>query len=1100
MVRQTFDAECTMWPFRRYPLAELQKMWGGAPFDTVFNYTHFHVYKSLKGMDGLKVIGARFLGQSHFPLRAEFNRDPFVDSIHLDLECDMQKISQSRLENIGGYYTRVLSAMAQNPLESHDAQAHLSESEKHLICTEWNDTSETHLKDRCIHQIFESQAACAPDRIAVAFGDLQMTFFELNARANKMAHYLRRAGVGPEVLVGIFMERSPEVIISILGILKAGGGYIPLDPDSPQGHIKNILESSHIGVILTHDHLSKVFSADAIETLCVERILDDQKTGCTENLATRVAPENVAYVIYTSGSTGEPKGVAVTHHNLVNSTHARTAYYRERVAKFLLVSPFFFDSSVAGIYWTLCQGGTLVLPGPGKERDVLHLADLIDRHEISHWLSIPSLYEILLEEAPEKLCSLRVVILAGEAFLAGLQLRHYEQLLDTKIFNEYGPTEATVWSLVHFVPPSGSEGSIPVGRPVANTKIYLLNAHQHPVCLRVPAELHIGGLNVARGYLNRPGLTAEKFIPDAWSKIPGNRLYKTGDLGRYVVDGNVEFLGRTDRQVKIQGHRIETEEIRSILRQHPGVRDAVVAAQKNRLGNDQLFAYVVRDNCYLGAKEQELRRTQDHVANWQSLFEKTYEDAVVDRTSNFNTTGWDSSYMRLPIPDIEMQEWVDQTVDRILGLHPERVLEIGCGTGLLLFHIAPHCSQYIGTEFSERVLKSLKQNLSILGSKADRVKVLNREASNFRGVDQASVDTVIINSVSQYFPTAHYFLDVLTKAAKAVEPGGRIFVGDVRDLRLLKAFHLSVEMQQASSSLPVAELRKKVRIRLLQEKELVIHPGFFHCLKSHIKQVTHVEILPKRGRHNNEMNRFRYDVTLHVDSQVSCGSADRYLDWQAQALTLPDVKKALEEGHSETVVVTSIPDKRVAFDLNAAECLFKEKGDRNVGAFREHLANFEAPEVDVENLVACANGLGYELSFQQGGEAKPGMIDAIFTYPSKGKQANPKAQIVRRQLEVQNENSLGAYTNNPLNSSIEVDLKGELTRLVENKLPKYMVPSHFVMLYELPLTPNGKVDYQKLPNPEQEVRLKKEKTDKILEKIASMSDEEVEELLNTLSP
>jgi amino acid adenylation domain-containing protein len=457
-----------------------------------------------------------------------------------------------------------------------------------------NNTKVDYPLEACIHQLFEAQVERTPDAVAVVFENEQLTYRELNRRANQLAHYLQKLGVKPEMLVGICVERSLEMIVGLLGILKAGGAYLPLDPSYPQDRLAFMLEDAQVSVLLTQQKLIAGFSEYKAQRFCLDTDWEVIAQESEEKPVIRVTADNLAYTIYTSGSTGKPKGVLVTHQNLVHSTSARISYYSEPVTSFLLLSSFGFDSSIAGIFWTLCQGGILVLPPDKFQQELLQLTKFIAQHQISHLLSLPSLYSLILEQAePQQLTCLRSVIVAGEPCSRELVERHTKLLAHTSLFNEYGPTEGTVWSSVYHCQPSGLTTQVPIGRPIANMQIYLLDKYLSPVPIGVPGEIYIGGAGIARGYLNRPELTNQKFIPNPFSAEPGQRLYKTGDLARYLSDGNIEFLGRLDHQVKIRGFRIEQGEVESTLLQHPTVRETTVIAREDIPGDKRLVAYVV---------------------------------------------------------------------------------------------------------------------------------------------------------------------------------------------------------------------------------------------------------------------------------------------------------------------------------------------------------------------------------------------------------------------------------------------------------------------------------------------------------------------------
>ena len=493
------------------------------------------------------------------------------------LEYNVDLFDASTIRRMARHLEHLLETAVSNPDEQVSRLPLLTDDERRQILFEWNDTQAENEPPVCIHELFAQQAAAKPQAVALAHKDEQLTYRQLNERANKLAHHLRRLGTGSESVVGVCLARSVDAVVAILGVLKAGGAYLPLDPSYPRERLSWMLADAGAQIVITEEFLER--NADEIET----QLKADFKTTITS--------QNLAYVIYTSGSTGKPKGVLVSHRNLAHSTLARFHYYQERLDSFLLLSPFAFDSSVAGLFWTLCRGGMLVIPEEDSHQDSAYLAELIERHSVSHVLGLPALYEIILREArPGQLASLRTVIVAGEPCPPELAQHHAEILPHAAFFNEYGPTEASVWSSVHRCDWSTDQNSVPIGRPVANTQIYVLDSQLQPVPIGVTGEVYIGGEGVARGYLNHPDQTAERFVPNAFSTKAGARCYRTGDLARFLADGNIEYIGRNDFQVKIRGYRIELSEIELALVQHSDVREAVVLANKT---NERLTAYVV---------------------------------------------------------------------------------------------------------------------------------------------------------------------------------------------------------------------------------------------------------------------------------------------------------------------------------------------------------------------------------------------------------------------------------------------------------------------------------------------------------------------------
>jgi amino acid adenylation domain-containing protein len=506
------------------------------------------------------------------------------------LYYDTQVFQSATIASLAEQLQTLLASASQHPEALVSQLELLSDTERQRILVTFNQTQAPEPHHLCLHHLFEAQSAHTPDRIAAVCADQYLTYAALNARANQLAHHLQQLGVAPQVRVGICLEGSLDMLVGIFGVLKAGGAYVPLDPTYPQERLAFMAADVQTPVLLTQARFLEGVVEHGPQVVCLDTGWEAIAQHSEANPVSEVTPAHLAYVLYTSGSTGQPKGVLVTHGNVAHSTQARLTYYRQPISVFLLLSSFAFDSSVAGLFGTLCQGGTLIFPGAGQQADLGHLTTLIARHSVSHVLSLPSLYALLLQQAsPSQLDSLRAVIVAGEACLRGLVTQHYERLPDAALFNEYGPTEGTVWSSVYPCRLQDVATSVPIGRPIANTQIYLLNAQLQPVPIGIPGELYIGGAGVTIGYCNRAALTAARFLPHPFSDVPGARLYKTGDLGRYRPDGAIEFLGRTDQQVKIRGFRIELGEVEAVLHEHPAITEAVAVASSPQ----HLVAYLV---------------------------------------------------------------------------------------------------------------------------------------------------------------------------------------------------------------------------------------------------------------------------------------------------------------------------------------------------------------------------------------------------------------------------------------------------------------------------------------------------------------------------
>ncbi len=540
----------------------------------------------------LKTSDARYIEYSNYPLALLVVPGEQMQVIAV---YDQGWFDEETISRLLSHFENILNQMVLKQNAELSELSLMSEAERSLVLHQWNETDAPYPKDTGIHTLIEKYAKETPFNQAVVFEDRILTYGELNEAANALAKNLIDLGVRPDTLVGVYLERSPELIIAILGILKAGGAYVPIDPSYPDERVVFILQDTKCPVVVTHSDLTHQLPEFKSNEFRGSLVLIDEISplvpGKMPLELPQIQPDNLAYVIYTSGSTGTPKGVMVTHQNLVHSTTARINYYPDTIDSFLLLSSFAFDSSLAGIFGTLCQGGKLVLPRQRQEQDASSLVSLIHQHQVTHMLTLPSLYMVLLELfSQDQLKSLRNIIVAGEACPPELAQRHFNTIPHARLYNEYGPTEATVWCTVYELTQDDVNVSVPIGKPIANTKVYILDEHGHPCPIDITGELHVGGEGVARGYLNQTALTAQRFIPNPFlSELPegktaqesGSRIYKTGDLARWRPDGEIEFLGRIDNQVKIRGYRVELGEIENVLLSHPDIREAVVIARQD---------------------------------------------------------------------------------------------------------------------------------------------------------------------------------------------------------------------------------------------------------------------------------------------------------------------------------------------------------------------------------------------------------------------------------------------------------------------------------------------------------------------------------------
>ncbi|MET0418578.1 MAG: amino acid adenylation domain-containing protein [Actinoplanes sp.] len=910
--------------------------------------------------------------------------------------------------------------------------------EERKLLVEWNDTAADFPAGSTVARMFEEQVERTPDLIAVVCGEQRITYRELNARANRIAHHLRGLSVGPEVVVAVCLPRGVPAVIAIMAVLKSGGVCAPLDPEYPRSRLAFMIADTGAAVVLTERALTGVLPAhDATVVL-----LGDED-GCPEtDPGAHAGPQNLAYIFYTSGSTGTPKGAEITHISLTRVLAGMREGWSAGAPVTTQLAPISFDAALLELWCPLTQGGRTVVQ-EGRIPDPEQLGATIQREGVTAvWLTAPLLHQFA-DVALDSLAGVEAILTGGEVLSPQHVAKVQQRYPDVRIYNGYGPTEAGTATTMYPVPPGiATDRPVPIGRPLPNTTLYVLDAAMRPAPIGSQGELYIGDVAVCRGYHGRPGQTARRFVPDPFSDRPGARLYRSGDLVRYRSDGNLDFVGRVDDQVKIRGHRVELGEVEASLTAHPEVAGAVAMVREDVPGERRLVAYVV-------SRGESDRRAgeSDHIAEWRALFEdSTGRHHTVDGT--FNTYGWNDSYQRQPIPAEQMREWRDDTLSRIPVRDGESVLEIGCGTGLLAWRLSEQAQRYVGTDFSPGTLADLQGHFREAGRANARFQT--QEATDFSGIDGERFDLVVLNSIVQYFPDAGYLDDVLDKAIGVVDRG-RIFVGDVRNLGLEIPFQVSL-LQGSDDREDV--VRERVKLAVEGENELLVAPAYFQRLAARHPEITHVEVLPKRSRARNEMSCYRYDVVLHIGEPAPPFRPPAWTTWDGDATTLRD---ALRE-RPGYLAYREIPNARTAESTEAAAKLMPTL--RGESALRSGAGE----PLDPADVYAVAEEAGYEAHLSLLSPRNAGTFDAVLI-------PRPAAPV---RVDFEPPAPSGERTtSHPISRRItgkaQDRLVPELREHLAATLPEYMLPTGIVVLTELPLNANGKVDRSALPAPDGEL-------------------------------
>ncbi|RBL90134.1 non-ribosomal peptide synthase/polyketide synthase [Chitinophaga flava] len=968
------------------------------------------------------------------------------EGIKVELEYCEDLFSEGTMQRMVDHYLELLKAVVAAPASHIGTLNILSETERQALVYGFNDTAVAYPAEKTITDLFEEQAHKTPAAMALSFGSQQLTYSALEDQSNRLAQYLKSLGVRPGMFVPVCLDRSAELIVSILAILKAGGVFVPIDPEYPKERISFMLQDTGGNRIITsttYKALLLDIAPDAV-LLCTDNIGEVLGNMPAIPVVTDITPASPAYVMYTSGSTGKPKGTLVMHRNVVSLATGGNFVPLGPGDVLLSTGSPSFDATTIEYWGMLLNGGHLVLCPQNHFLDNNLLKEEIrNRHITKMWFTA-SWFNQLVDDDIRLFEGLSVVMAGGEK-LSEEHIRRFRAAWpDITVINGYGPTENTTFSLTYTIKEQTPGRSIPIGRPLGNRTAYVLDTFGNPAPIGVAGELYVGGAGVSAGYLHQPELTAEKFVKDTFSKLPDARLYRTGDHARWLPDGNVEYLGRIDDQVKIRGYRIEPGEIEKVLNSLEEVTSGAVVVKHLSATEKRLAGYYVPNLTAIRKKESLLYLQQ--VETWKELYETAYikADEIPDLDEEFNITGWNDSFTGGAIAPELMARWLQDITTVILGEKPKRVLEIGSGTGLIYYQLAGHIERYIGTDFSSVSMAQMQRRIDKKERVYPETTLKLCAAHDVTLEEHESVDTIILNSIVQYFPGEQYMTDVLAKCVSLLKGQGTIIIGDVRDLRLLPSFKRRLQLDKLQDKTGIREFNWQVDQELLKEEELCFAPAYFYELSSRFPEITHVDIQWKQGDYGNELSLYRYTVIVHVGREKEVLRPD----WQSWD-TLDDKGDILIElaKGTDIIALRDVPNPRLWRERLQDQAIRSRAAD-NV---KELMAASAAPDLEtamVQEILTLARAKGYHYRLLLNED--PLKIDLVLEQHAFDGVVAP--------VVAQRTHTAAAKTSIPLFPDICALLQRDIRDAMAKLLPEYMIPSDFIALQQLPLTANGKTD------------------------------------------
>jgi amino acid adenylation domain-containing protein/thioester reductase-like protein len=966
-------------------------------------------------------------GSARFDLEWTCWREPDGLKVRLGYRVDTFEAGSAEMLHL--HFLRMLEAVADDPDARIGDVRLLDDGEEELLSTVCGSTSGSAAGD--VGTLFERQVDRDADATAVVVAGVAVSYAELEKRAEAVAAELERVAKSA-LVVGVCAPRSTNLVASILGVLKVGAAILPLDPDDPPARRRHLLDSCDCRVVIGGGGI-EWGDLDGIQ------ILDADGTPTSPGLtrrARRRRGDATAYVIFTSGSSGSPKGVVVTQDNVVTTLlGAREWFGFTADDRFLCLAAHTFDIFYFEVLSPLICGGMVFLATREEMFDPSRLAPLVRQATVMQ--AVPGLMEQVIralegDGGPAR--RMRFAITGGDAVPPSLPAKMAVAFPNSSSTVLYGPTETTmVCCGVRLEDPERVQGH-PIGRPLPDVSVRLYDGRRRLVPVGVPGEIYIGGRGVAQGYLSGEN--------DRFVMIDGERFYRSGDRAKWMRDGGLTFLGRVDDQLKVRGFRVEPSEVEAMLETLPEVASATVVAVGERSSRRLAVFVVPRPS---GNDRAAARRR--HGEQWRELFDQTHSAA--SRSQGRDYTGWRSSYTGDPLPVVEMDEWLEASLSELRDHLPRRtdglrILEVGAGTGLLVDALAPECERYVAADFSPTLAEQLRRRVRGGDGDLSSVEVLNLEAGELGRAGTGEFDAVILNSVTQYLWGLAHLDAIVRSALGTLRPGGIVFLGDVRSLCLQRTLLTSIARHRMGPRGEPGEVRGYVLREAASERELLVDPRAFVALEGSLKGVAAVDVIPRRGSHENEMTKYRYNVLLRTGRE-SGKEVPQWIDWRGAGMTRGRLESLLDAGQDSPIGLTGVPNALLVGDVRDRSRIWGEP-------IRERHASALHPD-DLRDLAAAA-GYDAALSWRRGD--RDGGFDAVLSCQrdvgdDRYRWSWPRA-------------SGGAEepANDPLLPLIEEPLQRRILLTAAETLPGYMVPAAVHLLGRLPLRANDKVDREML--------------------------------------